>query len=82
MALGFTGSQEFQNTYGSLNSSQFVSQLYLNVLERAADAGGLAGWTHALDAGTSRGDVTLGFTESQEFQIQMIGLIDHGITIL
>jgi hypothetical protein len=80
-ASGFTGSVEFQNTYGSLNNTQFVNQLYLNVLERPADPGGLANWVNALNAGSSRGDVTLGFTESDEFQINTIGLIDQGITL-
>jgi hypothetical protein len=49
VALGFIGSAEFQNTYGSLNNTQFVSQLYLNVLNRAADPGGLANWVAQLN---------------------------------
>lgn len=41
----FVGSQEFQNTYGDLDNAGFVNQLYLNVLDRGADAGGCpAGW--------------------------------------
>jgi hypothetical protein len=82
VANGFTGSTEFQNTYGSLNDTQFVQQLYLNVLNRPADPGGLANWVGALNAGSTRGDVTLGFTESDEYQIQKIGVIDQGITLL
>jgi Ca2+-binding RTX toxin-like protein len=81
-ANGFTGSAEFQNRYGSLNNTQFVDQLYLNVLGRPADPGGLVNWVNALNTGTSRGDVTLNFTESDEFQINTIGLIDQGITLL
>jgi|AntAceMinimDraft_12_1070368.scaffolds.fasta_scaffold06413_3 subtilisin-like proprotein convertase family protein len=82
VANGFTNSPEFKNTYESLSNKQFANQLYLNVLNRPADAAGLANWTNTLNAGTSRGDVTLGFTESTEYQIKMIGLIDQGITIL
>jgi Ca2+-binding RTX toxin-like protein len=67
IALGFVGSQEFKNTYGSLNNTQFVTLLYENVLKRAPDAGGLQGWTKALTGGTSRQDVVLGLSQSTEF---------------
>jgi hypothetical protein len=78
-AEGFTGSAEFQITYGALNNTDFVNQLYLNVLDRPADPDGLANWTGFLAAGMTRGQVALGFTESAEFQIKMIGQIDGGI---
>jgi hypothetical protein len=81
-AAGFAGSPEFQATYGSLDNNAFVNQLYLNVLHRPADAGGLAFWGEQLDAGTPRADVTLGFTESLEFQINLIGQVDHGIVVV
>ena len=80
-ADGFTGSAEFQAAYGSLDDTQFVEQLYLNVLERPADPGGLASWLGFLDTGAARGQVALGFTESQEFQIKTIGLVDDGVLI-
>ena len=67
-ATGFVKSQEFQNTYGALNSEGFVQQLYQNVLGREADAGGLEGWTARLEGGTSRAEVVIGFSESLEFQ--------------
>ena len=50
-------------------------------LTRPADTGGLTNWVNTLNAGTSRGDVTLGFTESDEFQIKMNGQIDQGIVL-
>jgi serralysin len=81
-AGAFVGSTEFQATYGSLNNSQFVNQLYLNVLDRAADAGGLSYWTGLLNGGTSRAEVTLGFTESGEFQVNILGQIENGIVLL
>jgi len=64
---GFVNSQEFQQTYGALTNPQFVDLLYQNVLGRSADAGGLADWTGRLDSGTSRAQVVLGFSESNEF---------------
>lgn len=81
-AAGFVNSTEFQAHYGALNNSQFVNQLYLNVLDRPGDSGGLAYWTGLLNSGTSRADVTLGFTESFEFQVNMLGQIDDGIVVI
>ncbi len=63
-----TGSAEFIATYGTLTNSQFVSQLYRNILNRAPDTGGLNFWIDRLSSGTSRGEVVLGFSESPEFQ--------------
>jgi hypothetical protein len=81
-ANNFVGSPEFQGNYGSLNNTDFVNQLYLNVLDRAADPGGLAFWTNLLDTGHQRAEVTLGFTESYEFQVKTIGQIEGGITTI
>lgn len=67
VAAGFVASREFQNVYGSLDNAQFVNLLYRNVLGRDADAGGLAGWTAALEGGQSRAQVVLGFSQSLEF---------------
>jgi hypothetical protein len=65
----FTASPEFAATYGALDNTQFVTLLYNNVLGRAPDAGGLAGWVSLLNGGMSRGQVLLGFSESTEYQI-------------
>lgn len=68
----FAVSDEFQTTYGSLNNAQFVNLVYLNVLGRAADPGGLAYWTNELDtAAKTRGQVMTGFSESNEYQTLM-----------
>ena len=77
----FVSSPEFQATYGNLDNNQFVTQLYLNVLDRAPDAGGLEYWVGELDAGMSRGTVTVGFTESLEYQIDTLSLVDRGIAV-
>ena len=63
----FAADQEFSAIYGSLGNTAFVEQIYLNVLGRAADAGGEAYWSSQLEAGTSRGTVVLTFIESTEF---------------
>jgi uncharacterized protein YkwD len=66
IAQAFVDSAEFQVTYGNLDNSQFVTLLYKNVLGRDPDPGGYAYWTGQLSGGASRGEVLLGFSESQE----------------
>jgi uncharacterized delta-60 repeat protein len=52
---------------GTLNQ-RFVQQIYLDVLQRPADAGGLAFWTSVLDNGQStRTQVVLGVEQSAEY---------------
>jgi hypothetical protein len=43
-----------------------VSALYANVLGRQADPAGLADWVAQLNGGATRGQVLIGFSESQE----------------
>lgn len=66
VAQGFVNSSEFQRAYGALSATDFVTQLYRNVLGRAPDAGGLAVFTNALNSGASRGYVLAGLSESDE----------------
>lgn len=63
-------SAEFLQTYGNLSPSDFVSTLYQNVLHRAADSAGQQFWTNALQSGTSRGSVVVGFADSTENRAQ------------
>ena len=81
VANGFAQSPEFQTHYGSLDNGAFVNQLYLNVLDRPADPGGLANWVNYLNSGASRGQVALGFTESTEYQIDTLPQIAGGIHV-
>lgn len=68
VAGGFVGSREFQTIYGETGAAQFVALLYNNVLNRAADAAGLAYWTGLLNREErSRSEVVVGFSESREF---------------
>jgi serralysin len=80
VAANFIASPEFQRTYGALNDTQFVNQLYQNVLHRAADAGGLAFHTNNLATGANtRANVLVGFSESPENQAALIGTIQNGM---
>jgi hypothetical protein len=66
IAGGFTQSGEFVAKYGSLSNTQFVTQLYANVLDRAPDTAGLNSWLAELSAGQTREHVLIGFAESAE----------------
>jgi Domain of unknown function (DUF4214)/Ca-dependent carbohydrate-binding module xylan-binding len=80
VANAFVGSAEFSQRYGALNNDQFVNQLYLNVLDRNADAGGQAYWTGHLNAGNlARADVLAYFSDSPENQALVIGSIQNGM---
>lgn len=80
IAAGFTGSVEFQSTYGNLTDHQFVDQVYLNVLHRAGEPGGTAYWYGQLDTqAQTRQQVLVGFSESTENQAAVIGAIQNGI---
>ena len=62
----FVGSQEFQNSFGTLTNQQFIQQLYRFTLGREGEAAGVSYWTGELNAGKSRAEVVVGFSESQE----------------
>ena len=79
VAANFIASPEFQWRYGALGNTDFVTQLYANVLHRAPDAGGLSYYQYELTHGVSRADVLVGFSESPENQANVIGQIDHGM---
>jgi hypothetical protein len=72
----FAGSAEFILTYGSLDNTGYVQQLYRNVLGREADPAGLANWVNLLAGGASRGTVLVGFSESLEFQANMADQVE------
>jgi hypothetical protein len=69
ISSAFAASNEFRTRYGSLSNREFVKRVYLNVLGRPGDPGGVDYWTRQLDLRRrSRGQVMLGFSESTEFQ--------------
>ncbi len=81
LASGFIASAEFQSRFGGATSGNgaFVDQLYQNVLGRAGEAGGRKFWVDSLDAGTSRADVLVGFSESAENKAGTAALVQAGI---
>ena len=67
VADAFTQSAEFRGQYGGLNNRDFANALYVNTLDRPADAAGLDYWARVLDSGAaSRAEVVLAFSESAE----------------
>ena len=61
-------SPEFQQTYGSLDNAALVTLMYLNILGREPDAGGLAYYVNLLDSGVlTRAALVLGFLNSPEY---------------
>ncbi len=73
VAQGFVLSAEFAKTYGSLDSTGFMRQLYSNVLHRAPDAAGQQGWLSALAGGATRAHVLAGFADSNENRVATAG---------
>ena len=82
VAAGFMQSDEFIKAYGANPSNHnLVSQIYLNVLHRPAEAGGLAYWTSALDRGVVSAAQALGMiSESPENVAAMAPVIGEGFT--
>jgi Domain of unknown function (DUF4214) len=78
VAQSFIGSPEFQQHFGGLDDSHFVSALYQNVLHRTGDAGGQAFWEGTLHQGTSRSDVLVGFSDGVENRMQTAGATHDG----
>ncbi len=63
----FMASDEFINTYGeNLSNEDFINLLYSNVLGREPDKNGFENWLEALESGSLRADVLLGFSDSDE----------------
>lgn len=69
VATGFVNSTEFEQKYGVLTPSDFVTQLYQNVLHRAPDGPGLQSFVGAMANGASREQILVGFSDSTENRI-------------
>ncbi len=83
MVDAFTGSTEFEARYGALSDQGFVERLYLNALDRAGEAEGIAHWTRGLDAGAlSRADVVAGFAFSLEMTAKLTPLAADGVVFV
>jgi hypothetical protein len=51
---------------------RFIARLYQDLLNRAAEQGGLDFWSGLLAIGTSRGSIVLGIEGSQEYQTNLV----------
>lgn len=76
VANGFVTSTEFQSRYGDLDNSEYVTQLYQNVLNRTPDASGFSNWVGQLESGETRESVLIGFSESTENRLQAAALVN------
>ncbi len=77
----FAQSSEFINRYGALSNGEFVDLVYQNVLGREADASGRAYWVGQLDRGVkNRGQVMVGYSESNEYKTATRGRVQMIIT--
>jgi len=82
VANGFVGSTEFQNVYGNLSNTDYVTLLYNNVLHRPPDQAGETNWVNMLNSGQdSRAQVAIGFSESPEHIANTAAHIDSGIWV-
>ncbi|CAA9283492.1 MAG: hypothetical protein AVDCRST_MAG04-3915 [uncultured Acetobacteraceae bacterium] len=80
LASGFLASDEFRARFGAIgDNGAYVDRLYQNVLGRAGDAAGRESWLGALNAGTSRADVLVAFSESAENKAGTAALVQNGI---
>lgn len=83
VAGGFVTSHEFQNRYGiNPSADDFLQLLYQNVLDRSYDQEGFDYWVGKINSGYSREDVLVGFSESNENKLVVIGSIQGGIEYL
>lgn len=78
VANDLINSPEFKAATGSLNSEQFVEYVYQNALGRASDPEGLAFYVKQLDAGLSRAELLLSFSESGEHRALTADLTANG----
>lgn len=77
ISSNFAASNEFRAKYGKLSNRAFVELVYQNVLGRPGDAGGIASWTAKLDKKTkTRGQVMVGFSESNEYKRKSQAVVD------
>jgi Domain of unknown function (DUF4394)/Calx-beta domain/Domain of unknown function (DUF4214) len=73
--IGILGSVEYFTTRGGGTNRGWLDAVYADVLGRAIDPTGLAGWTAALNAGASRTDVAqaiLASVESNTRELQQL----------
>jgi len=68
----FLSSDEYNTLHKS--NEDFIKELYVDLLERNGETGGLQSWIGALESGVSRAVVVNAFTHSAEF-VQLVGQV-------
>ena len=83
VSSAFIASAEFQQLYGTNPTNEvFVTKLYDNVLHRAPDADGYKYWVDLLNTGgIDKTSTLVNFSESNENQAGVIGVIQNGIDL-
>jgi len=81
VARGFVASDEFKNLFGvNPDTASLVSGLYQHVLHRAPEQGGYDYWYKVLaDNPGALAEVLVAFSEGNENQAALIGVISHGM---
>ena len=83
IAESFTASNEFMTKYGSMTNMQFVTQIYTDVLGRAADPSGVTFWTNQLNTKEKdRAQVVIGFSESNEYKTKQAQNTDVAVAYI
>lgn len=81
-AASFIHSNEFQTKYGTpdtVSNADFLKLIYHNVLDRDADASGLAYWSEQMAHGTAWENVMASFSDSNENRANVATAISDGI---
>ncbi|QTC91191.1 DUF4214 domain-containing protein [Brevundimonas goettingensis] len=81
LADAFVHSAEFLDRFGALDNRTFIEQLYRFSLGRDGEPEGVNGWTASLNAGMSRGDVVIGFSESAEHRGLTQAVLNQGLWV-
>ncbi len=83
VASEFIGSDEFQGLYGANPTNfEYIDAMYQNVLFRLPDQEGYDFWVGSMEAGLSREDILIAFTQSQENISNNIANLDDGVWVV
>ncbi|MEZ5806110.1 MAG: DUF4214 domain-containing protein [Zhengella sp.] len=83
VANAFINSLEFQSLYGTNPSNfEYIDAMYQNVLFRLPDQEGYDFWVGGMEAGLSREDILIAFTQSQENINNNIANLDDGVWVV
>lgn len=76
ISAGFEGSEEFAARFGAQSATEFINQLYNNILDRDADQAGYEYWLDEIAQTGDRTGMIVSFSDSEEFILDQTPLID------